>query len=99
MLRRGDMPVKLGVCVSSVCYKCVAVCYKCVAVCYKCVAVPLLLNVVLWRYTRQARCVRECSVLKCDAIPLLLNVVSWRYGVATISRLLKITGLFCKRAL
>ena len=25
--------------------------------------------------------------------------VPWRYGVATISRLLKIIGLFCKRAL
>jgi len=41
-----------------------------------------------------------CSVLQCVAVRCSANNEgSHYYGVATISRLLKIIGLFCKRAL
>jgi len=42
-----------------------------------------------------------CSVLQRVAVEILKGQLNspYAYGVATISRLLKIVGLFCKRAL
>ena len=34
-----------------------------------------------------------------NPLPVCLSPLTWVYGVATISRLLKMIGLFCKRAL
>ena len=44
----------------------------------------------------------QCPVtLSQKSVPCQIYCIKWicSYGVATISRLLKITGLFCKRAL
>jgi len=76
--------------------QCVAVCFsvlQCVAVCcsvLQCVAVCCSVS----------QCVAVCcSVLQCIAVIHIWSLFCiLTYGVATISRLLKIIGLFCKRA-
>ena len=54
----------------------------------------------------ECECVRVCvcvcvcaRVCACMNFMQVLEILSRPYGVATISRLLKIIGLFCKRAL
>ena len=72
--------------------RCVAVCCRvlqCVAVCCSMSGPSVLLCVV-----SVLQCVATCWVLKNKKSQKLAV-----YGVATISRLLEIIGLFCKRAL
>jgi len=80
---------------------------RCVAV--YCSVLYLYTNPHCWFQSHQSQCVAVCcSVLQCIAVycsVLQCNVVnvsvdlSRDYGMACISRLLKIIGLFCKRAL
>ena len=79
----------------------------------KWIDVPLMLNSakdVEWviyipqtwwvvRRSRTRRSMHKWHEMNCERIGALLKSNSVRYGVATISRLLKIIGFFCKRAL
>ena len=49
--------------------------------------------------SRTRRSMHKWHEMNCERIGALLKSNSVRYGVATISRLLKIIGFFCKRAL
>jgi len=44
-------------------------------------------------------CERECVYVRVCRVIIEKQVCYFRYGVATISRLLKMIGLFCRRAL
>jgi len=74
-----------------------------------CVTIPSVSPPPLFRYVLQCVycnvCVAVCMLqYVCVAVCMLQCVLQQQsygrgYGLATISRLLKITGLFCKRAL
>ena len=97
-------------CAHSCVMQCVAVCgsvWQCAAVCYSvslCVAVcfGIVCGSVCCRNVccSVLQCVAVCcSVVQCVAVCCSLLLTHSRYGVATTSRLLKIIGLFCERAL
>ena len=75
---------------------------QCVAVCGKCVAVCCSINVYCHTIAQHSLCCSvlqyAVSVLQCVAVRGKYITVH-NYGVATISRMLKNIGLFCKRAL
>jgi len=59
---------------------------------------------IIWKQRSEVICTGELWILSTSRIhksPDLVSETTWRfwYGVASISRLLKMIGLFCKRAL
>jgi len=83
--------LQFAVCCSALQCACVAVCdsvhvLQCVAVCMCC----SVLQCAVCCSVHVLQCVAVCSVLQC----LRSYVTTSDYGVATISRLLKIIGLF-----
>jgi len=91
--------VHVRVCMCSCMYVCVCVCVcVCVGVCASWICSQLTLA----DYANLPVCVHVCLCVRvCVCVCMCVFVcvcVSWicRYGVATISRLLKIIGLFCR---
>jgi len=98
-----------GVCVSSVCVYhlciiCVCVTHvceliMCVSLDHLCVVVSVCVCHVCVSFACII-CVHQlCVCVICVCVSYVWDLITCVYGVATISRLLKIIGLFCKRAL
>ena len=93
--------ISVCMCVSCVCAWSVCVCVcadQCVCVCV-CVCVCACVCVCVCVFV--CVCARVCVRVRANSISTQKRPTCYPpcYGVATISRLLKIIGLFCKRAL
>ena len=67
--------------------------------CYMCMSPKISALYMFILGTADAVSTNVCALYVCVYIYTHLRLYLYTYGVATISRLLKIIGLFCKRAL